>query len=236
MTPKARGWACAIAATMPGTAAAQEVLTIEFPGVMLSAPIPEGYCLPTGEAKASAELMSTADTQNATHAILLRCEHRSTGTDESKDYYLIKSPRHALTTAVPRAKLLAEMAQHFGRAEWQMGGQASRDASTLVNRDLSEKLDAPASVGGDFGGRGTDADCAYIGGEATVSLGDISFPIQGGSCMTSVGDRIVTVYAYDSPKGPGGIERLMRKARDLAMSLTVVPAVMPPMPVPPKAP
>lgn len=215
---------CALLTAMPGAAGAQETLVIDFVGVRIEAPIPEGYCPLTASDKAATDLIAAADAHNVTHATLSRCH----GDGSQKDYYLIKSPRHALALSIPRAELLAEMAQHFGRAEWQAGGKTANDLIETTSRQISDTLNTPTEVNGDFGGRGTDEDCAYIGGEAIVSLGDLTYPIQGGGCMTSVGNKILTVYVYDEPKGAEGVALLMRKARDFAMAFTVTPVVTPP--------
>lgn len=204
-------------------AAAQERLSINIIGVGLEAPIPEGYCVPTGAGRAVADLIAAADHENVTHATLFRCDRIGNPDGPGNDYYLIKTPRQALVLSVSRPELIAELEQEFGKAEWQAGGEQVTKIADEVSGSLSDTFHTPVVVDGSFAPRGTDADCAYLGGQATISMEKLSYPIQAGACMTSVGGKLITVYAYDDPKGADGIVRLMRKTRDLAMAFETVP-------------
>ncbi len=206
----------------PGIAAAQEKIAISIGGVELEAPMPAGYCLPTGKNKAAADLLAAADTENVTHASLFRCDQMATEAGPGNDYYLLKTPRRALVATVSRPELIAGLAREFGKAEWQEGGTKAASLTEKASGSISETFNARVEVKGSFSPRGTDADCVYMGGEATVSMPDISYPIQAGACLTSVGNKMITVYTYDDPKGSDGVVRLMRRAQALAMAFKPV--------------
>lgn len=210
--------ALVLAMATTGTAAAQDRVSIVVADVKIEAPMPEGYCLPTGKDKVVTDLIAAADTENLTHASLVRCDRVGKPGGLGNDYYLIKTPRRVLLASVSRPELLAALEKEFGKAEWQAGGRASTEVSKKVNEDLTETFSSPVEVKGDFSGRGADSDCAYLGGEAIVSLGGVTYPIQAGACMTSVSNKMIIVYTYDDPKGTDGVVRLMRKAQALAMA------------------
>ena len=199
-------------------AAAQDKLAFSIIGVEVDATIPTGYCLPTGKEKAAADLLAAADTFNMTHAMLIRCDRMGSATGPGNDYFLIKTPRNTLMATLPRAELLAALEAEFGKAEWQSGGAALEKAMGDVSDSMSQTFNAPVDVKGEFSPRGTDTDCGYMGGEMTIFGSHSNYPIQSGACITTAGNKLVTVYAFDDPKGTDGIIRLMRKARDLAMS------------------
>ena len=214
--------AALVAAMMPTPALAQDRIVIDMIGVRLEAPLPAGYCLPDVATQAIDDLVAAADTLNVTHVALRPCDAMLSDEEPLKDYYLIKSPRAGLAASVSREAFLAEMAQHFGKAEWQVGGARVKEITDKTNRDIRETLSPSLAVEGDFGARGTDADCAYLGGEAIVSLGTSRYPIQGGACMTSVGNKVLTVYLYGEPT-ENGVVALMQKSRDLAMAFKASP-------------
>lgn len=200
-------------------AAAQDKLAFSIIGVEIEAPIPADYCLPTGKDKAIADLLAAADTFNVTYVMLVRCDRMGSATGPGNDYFLIKAPRNTLTAILPRTELLAALEAEFGKAEWQSGNAALEKTMGDVSDSMTQTFNAQVDVKGEFTPRGTDSDCSYLGGEMTISGSHGNYPIQGGACITTAENKLVTVYAFDDPKGTGGVIRLMRKARDLAMSL-----------------
>jgi len=67
--------------------------------------------------------------------------------------------------------------------------------------------------------RGTDSDCAYMGGSVKVNGGGVTYPIILGACITTAAEKIVAVYTYDDPGKDGDIAGKMRSARSVAMSI-----------------
>lgn len=206
----------------PGAAMAQDKIAISIVGVDIEAPMPTGYCLPTGKNKAAADLLAAADTENVTHTSLFRCDRMDDASGPGNDYYLLKTPRQALVASISRPELIAQLAKEFGKAEWQEGGSKVSGLTDKVSDSISDTFNTPVEVKGSFSPRGTDDNCVYMGGEATVAMAGMSYPIQTGACMTSVGDKVITVYVYDDPEGKDGIVRLMRKAQALATAFRPV--------------
>lgn len=219
-----RIWLClGLTVAAPGTALAQDKVTISIAGIELEAPMPAGYCLPTGKHKAVAELVAAADTENVTLATLFRCDLMAGDRPPGNDYYLIKTPRKALVLKISRAQLIEELGKEFGKAEWQEGGEKVADLPGRVSESVSGTFNTPVEMTGSFAPRGTDADCIYMGGEVQVSMAGLSYPIQAGACMTAAADKMLAVYAYDDPE-TDGIARLMRKSRALAIAFEPVAA------------
>lgn len=209
-------------AAVPGAASAQEKVRISVGGVDLEAPMPAGYCVPTGKYKTVAELVAAADTENVTLASLFPCDRMSSEQEPGSDYYLIKTPRRALLVSVSRPELIAQLKEEFGKAEWQEGGKRVAEIPGKASESITDTFNTPVEVKGSFAPRGTDADCVYMGGEVQVSMAGLSYPIQTGACMTAAANKIVTVYIYDDPE-EGGVVRLMRNARALAIAFQPAP-------------
>jgi len=215
-------WLCAAAAIVaPGAVQAAEVgFTIN--DVKLTATIPAGYCLPEGNDKLIADTLASGDADNVTLATLIRCDEAGQGDGPGNDYMLIKTPRSALPTRIARPELLTALAGEFGKAEWQSGAtgkKATQDAA----QGLSEAFNTPVAIEGDVAARGTDGDCAYLGGTLNVDGGGVSYPIILGGCITSAANKVVAVYSYDDPGKGGGVAGKMRTARNLAMTIRAAP-------------
>ncbi len=211
-------WVLAAGAMMvPGAAMAAEV-SFTVHDVTLTATIPAGYCVPVNRDKLIADTLATGDTENVTLATLIRCD--KTGRDEGpgNDYMLIKAPKGALATQIGRADLLTALAAEFGKADWQSGA-ASKAATAQATKGLSDTLNTPVDIGGDLAPRGTDGDCAYLGGTLQVNGGGVAYPIIVGGCITSAGNKVLAVYTYDDPGQGGGVAGKMRTARSVAMSI-----------------
>lgn len=211
-----------IVALLSSTAAAAESVEFSVGGTMLSVPVPAGYCLPKGRDKETADILASGDKDNATLTTLIRCDQAESEKGVGNDYILIKSPRLVLGQTISRPDLLASLEAEFGKAGWQdgtIGSKATRDASN----GLSEAFQTQVNIEGDIGVRGSDGDCAYVGGTLQFSGGGISYPIILGGCITSSGGKVVMVYSYDDPGKGGGVIGKMRTARNVAMSITPTP-------------
>lgn len=206
--------------SVPAQAAEAVIFTVHDTG--LTVPLPAGYCLPRDRDKAIADLLAEGDTQNVTLATLIRCDMADRAEGLGHEYMLIKAPKQTLAVRVSRPDLLSALGAEFGKPEWQSGA-SSEQANQNAAKDVSDALKTPVAIEGDLAPRGTDADCAYLGGTLQISGAGISYPINLGSCITSAGEKIVSVHAYDDPGRSGGVAGLMRKARDVALSIRAAP-------------
>ena len=210
-------WILALAAMAPGAAHAAD-MSFSVDDVRLTAPIPAGYCLPTGRDKTVADLVAKGDIENVTLATLIRCDRAGRTDGFGNDYILIKTPNAAKGVRLQRAEFLKALAAEFGKPDWQsgdLGTQATNDAA----KNLSDTLKTPVEIKGEIRPRGTDSNCAYMGGSVNVNGGGVTYPIILGACITTAAEKIVAVYTYDDPGKGGDIAGKMRSARTLAMSI-----------------
>lgn len=211
-------WILAASAMMvPGAAQAADV-TFTVHDVTLTATIPAGYCVPMNTDRLIADTLASGDTVNVTLATLIRCDKAGRAEGPGNDYMLIKSPKAVLAATMPRAALLTALAGEYGKAEWQSGAM-SKQATADAAKGLSDAINAPVDIKGDLAPRGTDGDCAYLGGTLNVNGGEVSYPIIVGGCITSAANKVVGVYAYDDPGKGGGVAGKMQTARNVAMTI-----------------
>lgn len=204
-----------------GAAHAAEPVRFSIDGVALTAPLPSGYCVPTGRDKATADVLASGDQQNITLATLIRCDMAGRDDGSGNDYMLIKTPKASTGVVVSRPDLLKMLGAEFGKAEWQ--GERSDRARQDAAKGLSEAFDTPMTIEGELKPRGTDADCAYLGGQLQVTGNGADYPIILGGCITSAGNKVVMVYTYDDPGKGGGVAGKMRTARNVAVSIKPAP-------------
>lgn len=210
-------WILTMAAMAPGTAHAAD-MSFSIDDVRLTAPIPAGYCIPTGRDKTVADLVAKGDAENLTLATLIRCDQAGRAEGFGNDYMLIKTPIAAMGVRLQRAEFLQALAAEFGKADWQsgqLGAQATDDAA----KNVSDTLKTPIEIKGEIKPRGTDEDCAYLGGSVNVTGAGVAYPIILGGCMTTAGDKVLAVYSYGDPGTGGGVAGKMRSARAVARTI-----------------
>lgn len=219
----ARGIVALAAMITPGMALAAETATFTIADVTLTATLPAGYCLPKNNDKLIADTLATGDPQNLTLATFIRCDRQGNAEGPGNDYMLIKSPNAAIATRTSRPELLSALETEFGKAEWQADGDNAKRTTADAAQSLSDALNTEVDIQGSMAPRGVDKDCAYLGGTFQVNGGGVSYPIIGGGCITSAGDKVVAVYTYDDPGKGGGVTGKMRAAHDVAMSIKPAP-------------
>lgn len=215
------GGAMAVAAAAP-TAGARESFTLEIGGKQLTAPVPEGYCIPKGKDKEAAEMFARGDTQNFTPVTLIRCDRQNHPQGFGPDYFLIKTPRETVGAVIERAEFLKLMEAEMGKAEWQSG---ERTDALLENasKEVSSAVGTNVAISGALRPRGVDKSCAYLGGTLNVATENQTLPVLAGACLTSVAGKLLSVNAYGEAKPPADAAGQMRRARDLAMQLKPAP-------------
>ncbi|MCK0127879.1 hypothetical protein [Erythrobacter sp. F6033] len=207
------GAVSAVAATMiAGPLAAQEPeLDFAISDDLFTVTVPEGFCEPEGEYAEIALQYATGDTRNVTPVDLQRC-----GTFE-EDYILVKAPRGLDPVELPKAEFLAGLAEELKQANPIQSGEKR---GYVDMRDETEGDRDIAIV--KFGYRGSDDQCAYLGGELLVTFSDgRKEPVYVGSCGTLIGNRHLFVHSYARVASGATVESM--KARSRAVSGMIAP-------------
>lgn len=210
--------ATAIAILFAGQAAAQtgQKASFNIGTVTVEAPLPPGFCLPTGSAVAKADLGVKSDPENQTHATFYACAQMQNPT--ITDYFLIKTPKNLLDYPMTReavlASLTAEMTDPNFSAE-----KLSSEAGSKATKSISEASGRPTSVSTDIRPLGRDKDCAYMGGLVAADTNGTIFSLNVGGCITAVGDRVLMVFRYSKGTVPAAAAALLPEARKLAMAM-----------------
>lgn len=183
-------------------------------GVSFSLPIPDGYCPPAGKDADVAQVMSASDTTNTTDLTLVRCDEGVV--QGANDYTYIKTPIAALLVAIDRPTLLAQLGAEFDKA---VDTNAWRDQAA---KSLSDVMRAKVDVSGNFAPRGKDDVCGYMAGVLHFAAANVSYDQPVAVCITSVGDRVLSVYRTGKKSDDASILSLMREARALALAIKPV--------------
>lgn len=219
MNQRGKWAALALAALLlPATAQAGEALRFSIDGVAIKGNGPDGYCLPKGPDAAAAELLASGDKDNATHATLIPCAKMGSPDGVKYDYYLIKSPRAMAAMNVPRAQFLAMMKTELALPTYSDGSHTD-SVIDRSSKDLTDTFGTRVDLSGEIAPRGADATCVYLGGQLNVATAGTSYPIKLAGCGTSVGGKILFVYAYEDPKTPNVDRVLIQRIRALASAL-----------------
>lgn len=204
--------ALALAAT-PCGAAAEGMVPHRFSvgGTDFTVPLPEGYCLPSGQTVELARNVAALDTMNITHANLDRC-----GTF-GEDYVHIKSPRQPQSVPMPRADFIALIAREIQTAS---GQQLVDDAIDKAGRDIAEgtgnDVQLDNTVPRFFG---QDDTCAYMAMTGDVVAASGTAKIRGVICMTLVGGQFMSINAYGLEGRGVTDDQLKARVRAIAASI-----------------
>ncbi len=217
-----KNWAAISLKTLIGVAAAAAAssalaaspLSFRVGDLAINGNGPDGYCLPTGQAKQAADLLAKGDLENQTPAMLVRCEHSDNAKDLKYDYYLIKSPR-ADFPPMTRADFIAMMVKELALPIYKDGAAALGSAEAGLSDAMGTKVD----LSGEIKPRGNDNVCIYLGGEVKVASAIATYPIAVGGCGTIVGGKMLFVYSYDDPAKANSVAVQLRRARALADTL-----------------
>lgn len=185
-------------------------------GVALTMPLPAGYCIPTGQDAARAQIVAAGDKGTVTHATLKRCDG-SLG-NGANDYTLIKTPNAMLVPVVDRPTLIKELGAEFDNPVAVAGFAGDMNKSD-AGADLSQILGTRVEIKGTVKPLGHDAVCAYMGGQVEVKGAGLSYLQPTGVCITSVGGKVVTIARYGKDLAPAAIATLLRGARAIALSM-----------------
>lgn len=208
--------AATLAASTAGAAVTAASSTFRVGGVDFSLPLPTGYCMPQGRQIDIAKLIAAADPNSVTHLTLMQCGVEIT--TGANDYTLIKTPNTALVTAVDRPTLLASLGAEFDKPETLKFLQS--DAfDKKVSEDAGKVIPGKPQFTGDIKPLGRDGVCAYLGGTTKVVGNGTSYSQAVGTCITSIGKRIVVVNRYGVRADDNGVAILLRQAKALALTI-----------------
>jgi hypothetical protein len=187
----------------------------DFAGVRFALPIPKGYCLPQGAAAEGMRRLAEIDTRNVAHFALTTCgDERMEG-----DHIRILTSRSMLDAVVTRETLLANMKPLFATPGALDTARTLDQASDALTQSLGTRVD----LRGKLGPIGMDSVCAFMGGFATVTMGDSSYVQSVAACMTTVGDRVLQIYSTGPGEKPEDLERRMRLVEAIALSIRTQP-------------
>ncbi|HEY1607518.1 MAG TPA: hypothetical protein VGF77_18170 [Allosphingosinicella sp.] len=214
-------WAAATALAAAASAAgAAPFASFRVGGVSFRTAIPSGYCVPEGVKADVAQLLAAADDVNVTDLTLFRCAGQSGASDD--DYILVKTPKTVLVTNAPRRELLDSVGEAFNKpdAAATIFSQKTYDES---GKGVGQVLGRDVNLTGDMHPVGKDNMCAYLGGTLKMKVASTFHEISVGACITSVGNRVLTVYIYGPDKSSAGIAALLRRSKQFAQAIEVVP-------------
>lgn len=214
--------ALAVAALcLAGTATAQaQNFNFTVGSVKLEAPLPAGFCLPSGAAVIKADIGVRSDTDNVTHATLYACGKMESNTIE--DYFLIKTPKTMLDQPYDREAVLSALTAELQNPNFS-AEKLNSNAGSSASKSISEASGTQTAVTTDIVPLGRDKDCAYMGGLVAAETNGTVFRLNVGGCITAVGDRLLMVFRYSKGDAVAGAAKLLPEARKLAMSLRVKP-------------
>jgi hypothetical protein len=218
------GLAAAMIAVEPVRAAEVQkgILSFRSGGVAFKMPLPKGYCLPSGTDIDAAQLMAAGDTENVTHALLVRCDANSGEALGAKDYLILQTPRQALLAPVTRGELLQAVGAEFEKPEFSAaiaGGEIEQE----VEKSFGKVLGTEVTFDGAIRPLGRDDVCAFMGGVIEFKAVAVGYKISAASCITSIGNRVMAINWYGPDTHAAAIAELLKKARGVAESMTGEP-------------
>lgn len=182
-------------------------------------PVPEGYCLPEGDAAAAVQVTASIDQANLTLADFGACG-RDLPVNYFDDYIILKTPRNALTLQANKPEffpLLGAALKELPIRE--IGDQGAAEAQ----RQLSELAGRETAVEFRVSNFGSDDECHYMHGSGMVGTADNMEPGVMVACLTIRGPKIITVYAYNFMDAPD-VEGMRAVVRKVALSIEPVVA------------
>jgi hypothetical protein len=187
--------------------------------VAMDAKLPAGFCEPSGAAIAAARLTAASDPGNATDLTLYPCTDTSGAPPE---YFLVKTPRNLLDTAMTREELLKALTAELEDPSFS-AEKLSSEANSSASDSVSKASGVQVQVKTDIRPLGRDGECAYMGGVVALTAGSQSGSVNVGGCITAVGNRVVMVFYYRAGSNIAEAAKLLPAAKALAMAITPRP-------------
>ncbi len=205
--------------TFAESANQNETVAINIGGTPIIAPIPAGYCIPSGKFVTVAQLLAAVDRRNVTHATFYACADGK-NIDKNADYILLKTPNEALIAKLTLNKLLTEIGSVFDNTFFIKAINSEKMDHDL-EKSMKSVLHTDVNAAVNIRPLGKDDRCAYMGGTAKLEGSGLTSNVAVGLCMTVVGDRLISINYYGSDTSIKGVVNLTKKAKAYAQSLRV---------------
>lgn len=209
-----RLWMAAVAIAMASPAQAQETAEFSVGGVRFELALPDGFCLPTGDAAVAAAVLASADTMNVTLLTVVKCE----GEPFENDYFALKSPISTVGMTIERDDFLKMMEPEFGTARNDGAFAGATDQAADL---LSDRLGQRITMQGKIEPLGMDDFCVYLGGNLAVQGPGESYAGALGGCITAIGGKIVSAISVGRGDVPADVARHLRFSRMIAERIRV---------------
>jgi len=203
-------WAAMAASAASPAAPSYE--DIHIGAVVVRVPIPAGFCKPAGDDAEVMQRLATGDPDNTTHLSLIEC--KPTAVDR---YYLLKTPTDALNESIERSEAIKGLAAAVETPEF--AGKLNGEISQQVGEEKSKASGTRTEIGSNLAARGHDDVCVYMGGLMTTSAGGNSQTQGIGSCMTVVGNRLLSITLYEDSNDPAEYKRILPELKALALRI-----------------
>ena len=190
----------ALTSIMIGSAAiavthGKRVTIFNVGNVRLGMSLPAGFCVPTALRVAEADSLARTDERNETSLTLLAC-NRNPEISPWSNYVLVKAPKFALHTAVPKAESLNQM-----DAEMRKGTDPDYDKklSESIANSTEKSMGTRIEMSFKYQYAGRDRDCIYMAGPISGKSELSERSGQMVTCLTVVGQRYFAVNLYEFP-------------------------------------
>jgi hypothetical protein len=188
---------------------------VQIGTVALQVPFPAGYCLPEGVNKSAFQQLAAVDNQNVSLLSLELCG----GKDQRHRYLIMKTPIQAMNMTVDRTAIINEVAESTERSD----AQAKLDAvPDMIGKAKTSSTGVETKVGMQNMSHSHDDVCFYFTATMTTSNATGSEVQAMTGCMTAVGGKVISLYAYEDTSDPDVPKKLMPMLRQWALSIKAV--------------
>ena len=201
----------AAAAVLAAAPAPKGEQVVQIGAVKNVVPIPAGFCLPSGNDIAIFQALAAPDVDNVTLLSLTECRKTA-----ARHYLLVKTPVAALNAEVSRAELLKELGDAMETPEMS---KQLEEVPGEISKGKTRQAGEPTKVTGEFGPRGRDDVCVYIGGRATTATASDSQTQALAGCMTAVNGRMISLYAFADSTDAEAYKTLLPQLKAWAQSI-----------------
>jgi len=198
-------------------AAAAEAPTFDMPSGTFNAPLPDGYCLPSGTLDIAMKMLAEADKTNKTDISFVFCDDLKSGIPTS--WGGIKTPLAMLNGhAGARLEALAQVKALFGT-------EAGKKLLNVTEDDIKTKTGLRELFGKDFTGTtkieplGSDDNAVYFGG--VVNYDDGKGRLEKVACayaITVARDNAFLLILYKEFESTDDIATLLAKVKPAVAS------------------
>jgi hypothetical protein len=197
------------AAGAAGADPANAIAAFSLPGGNFNVPLPDGYCIPTGEYEASAKITAAADADNLTDISFTSCSEMAAN-QPATTWGMIKTPLSTLKSA---AGSRSELIDYFktqvhpeDMKRWTDEASSEGQAQKVAGADT--KIEASLKL------LDTDAYGAYSGGTLSAAPAGGKGVVLGCAFgVTIANNRVFTLYLFAPYEGAKDVVNLLAKVK-----------------------